>query len=279
MRWKWLTSENELLELQGNFFMLLDGVQGHLMPPFKQKERWTGRIGSVSGVRVDTREIFLPLLIRGENLTDSLRLCAKYFNPISGDGRLLVTDDENNTRYLQCRYSSGLEGASNQSGPGWYKVGLTLRALQPHWKSLEEKHYLFTLGEAIVFFNSPFFPLSLSKGTISGTILTDNLGDVEAYPIITATGPLSSLEVSNHTTGKSLEFPSLSLEEGQTLTIDARPDVLSVTLGGSNAFPLMSADSSLWSLPPGSNDLRILTAGTSESSSVRLSFIEEFLTV
>lgn len=279
MKWYWITPDNNTIDLMTDPFLLMEEISGHLMPPFKRVEKWIGEVGMLTGLRADVREVFLPLLVKAESLQDALRLCAKYWNPRIGDGTLKVEDDLGNARILKCRYAGGLEGDGRNSGPGWQKIGLRLRALQPYWQDVQYQNYVFVLDSPVLFFQSSFFPLHISKGTIDGNVTVNNPGEVEAYPLITATGPLTALEIQNVTTGKTMNFPALTMTASDILTIDTRPEILGVKINGNNAFSLLSASSSLWTIQPGSNQLKIVTAGTSSNSSVTLSFAARYLTV
>jgi hypothetical protein len=279
MKWQWITPDSITVDLMADPFLLMGEVSGHLVPPFKREERWIGEVGMLTGIRADAREIFLPLLVKADDIYSALRLCARYWNPRSGDGVLRVTDDSGKARILKCRYAGGLEGNMRESGPGWQKVGLRLRALQPYWQDEQYQDYVFVLDSPVLFFQSPFFPLRISKGTIDGSVTVNNPGEVEAYPIITVTGPMSSIEVQNVTTGKTMNLPILSMTASDVLVIDTRPEILSIKLNGNNAFGLLSAGSSLWNIRPGNNQLKIVTAGTSSNSSVTISFAARYLTV
>jgi hypothetical protein len=277
-RWNWITPDGVVVPLDEDPIYLNPEISGHLMPPFKRSERWLGSIGKLTGLRVDARDVFLPLMVKANNLTDALRLMARYFNPQAGVGKLRVTTDSG-TRELICQYVGGLDGDGRDNGPGWQKVGLRLRALQPYWQADIAKNFVFTIVAPVIFFQSPFFPLRISHGTIDGTVTVSNDGDVPTYPIITASGAFMSLQVDNLDTGKTLSFPTLSMVDGDNLVIDSRPDVLSVKLNGNNAFGMLSAASSLWSIKPGENHLKIVTTGTNSNSVVTISFTEQFLTV
>lgn len=279
MKWYWITPDNNTIDLMTDPFLLMKEISGHLMPPFKRDEKWIGEIGLLTGLRADVREVFLPLLVKAESLQDALRLCARYWNPRIGDGTLKVEDDLGNARILKCRYAGGLEGDGRNSGPGWQKIGLRLRALQPYWQDEQYQDYVFALDSPVLFFQSSFFPLHISKSTIDGNVTVNNPGEVEAYPLITARGPLTALEIQNVTTGKTMNFPVLTMTASDILTIDTRPEILSVKINGNNAFASMSASSSLWTIQPGSNQLKIVTAGTSSNSLVTLSFAARYLTV
>lgn len=278
LHWEWHTPDGYTLDLQSDQFMLVRGISGHLMPPFKRDEKFLGELGILSGLRADAREIFLPLLVRSDDLQTALRLCGRYFNPRQGDGFLRV-DDGTGARLIYCRYAGGLEGNGRDGGDGWQKIGIRLRAMAPYWLAETPKNYVFTMQAPVAFFDVPFLPLRISTGTIDGTVIVQNDGDVEAYPIITASGPLTSLEVQNVTTGKTMNFPALTMAAGDVLIINTRPDTLTVTINGQNAFGLMTPGSSLWCVCPGSDQLRIVTSGTDSNSAVTISYSEQFLTV
>jgi len=276
-RWEWITPDGIVVPLDEDPIYLHPEISGYLMPPFKRSERWLGSVGTLTGLRIDARDVFLPLTVKADNLMDALRLIARYFNPQNGVGRLRVTIGST-ARELACQYVGGLDGDGRDNGPGWQRVGLRLRALQPYWQA-DVKDFVFVMDAPMTFFQYPFFPLRISRGTIDGSVIVFNSGDVPTYPIITANGKFTSLQVNNLDTGKTLTFPTLSMVDGDNLVIDTRPSVLSVRLNGNNAFGLLSAASSLWSIKPGQNHLQIITTETNSNSMVKISFTEQFLTV
>jgi hypothetical protein len=101
---------------------------------------------------------------------------------------------------------------------------------------------------------------SLTSGTATSST-TDatitNSGSVPAAPILTAVGPGSVESIVNWTSGKALYF-DLTLQDGETLTIDLTPGSVSVTssvrgnLGGS---VLSGSDLASWRLLPGANTI------------------------
>jgi len=280
-KWQWITNKKVVVDLMNEPFLLMQEVSGHVMPPFRRDERWIGQMGIITGIRADAREVFLPLLVRSNNLQEAMRLCAQYWNPLDGDGNLRVIDDSNHVRILKCRYVDGLEGDGRNSGSGWQKIGLRLRALQPYWQDEEYQDFMFVMAPPVVFFQTAFFPLHISKSSIDGSLTVNNPGEVEAYPIIIVQGPLTSLELKNLTMKpvKTMTFPILTMSASDVLVINTSPDMMSVTINGINAFSLMSASSSLWTVIPGSNQVQITTTGTSENSYLRFSFVPQYLTV
>lgn len=250
-------------------------MSGHLMPPFSRSEQFIGQIGHLTGIRADARDIILPLLVRANDIDTAMRMTTAIFNPLAGDGYLRAIDDSGQARRLICRYAGGFEGGEHEAG-GWYRLVIRLRALSPFWEGEQEKNFVFE-SEPPVLFLGTFLPLRISKAVIGGIVTVQNNGDVETYPKIIARGPLSSLAISNQTTSKGMSFPVLTMTAGDTLMIDTRPDRPSIVLNGINSYPLMSKTSSLWSLIPGTNVLKVEVSGTGSATNISISYHERFL--
>ncbi|MEZ0396839.1 MAG: hypothetical protein ABWK53_10480 [Anaerolineales bacterium] len=273
MKYFWITPDGAEIDLTQEPIILLEGMSGHLMPPFVRSEKWLGSSGVLLGLRVDARDIFLPLLVHSENSKEALRLCARYWNPKSGVGTLKVVDD-GNVRLLKCQYVEGLE-TSRPYGANYHKLGLTLRALSPFWSTEEPQMHYFHLDEPMMFLGDPFFPLQISRGSFGGVVIVTNFGDVETYPVFTVYGPLSYLDIENLTTGKLIRFPQISLGPGDVLSINT--ETKQVRLNDENVFSLMSRDSSLFSLIPGSNQLCVSTVGSTTESQILLTYYPHYL--
>src|SRR5690606_24189719 len=94
-----------------------------------------------------------------------------------------------------------------------------------------------------------------------------NDGDVEAWPVWTITGPATSIELENVTTGKKIELSS-TLSAGQKRIITTKPGISTVLdENGDNKWSELSDTSALWALEPGLNEL-VLTVGNSDADTV-----------
>lgn len=144
----------------------------------------------------------------------------------------------------------------------------------------------FQVGIAPFF---PFFPLDLNASTLRARVypgagipavnpVITNTGDVEAWPVWTIRGPGRDVSLSNTTTGETLNM-TVTLEEGDEVTIDTRPGYKSVDLGGANIYYSLdlASGSSLWPLATGPNDLDIRMGDVSAESSIELAYKRRFL--
>lgn len=274
--WEWVTPDNIIIPLNQAPFILDNNFSGYLMPDFKRYEKWLGEYGYLDGLKVETREVFLPLIIKAENLLDAMRNLAKYFNPRLGDGKLRVTYQDGSARELICRYADGMTGNNQNGGVGWQRAGIKLRAVQPYWRDTTEQSYLFTIGTPLNFF--PMLPLHISNGGINGEVTVINAGEVETWIKVTVNGPAESVILTNQTNGKTMTFPSLNMTEGDVLSINTAPGEKYIRLNGENAFNLLSRDSQLWALEPGNNHLVVQIGNGSAESKVYISFFQQYLT-
>lgn len=140
----------------------------------------------------------------------------------------------------------------------------------PWWQDVGDITADFRTGAPATFF--PFFPLRLSSSEVFADAQVVNDGDVEAWPVWVITGPGSGVVLRNLTTGTMLSV-AVNLAAGESLTVDTRPGHKTVTANdGSNAFNLVGATSSLWSLLVGTNSIRIELGAATSSSVVSLRY-------
>jgi hypothetical protein len=110
---------------------------------------------------------------------------------------------------------------------------------------------------------------------VDTTILND--GDVEVWPVIQIAGPGSAITLRNLTTGKFMQFTSLALTAGEAVTIDTR-DKTVLKSDNTSVYSDLSATSSMWSLPVGTNAIRLeMGNAIAGSSSMQISYRRKFL--
>jgi hypothetical protein len=226
-------------------------------------------------VKVGAREFDLSILIDGTSEADvrnKTRNLLRIFNPLNGDGKIRIVSADGSQREINCRYSSGLQISEKEGS----KIGniqtvvLVFRAFDPFWYDTATQVQKFITGQPATFF--PFFPLRLSSSTVFADISINNDGDVETWPEWIITGPGSGIIIRNLTTGEVSNL-NTTLQIGETITIDTRPGKKTVKKNdGTNLFAMLSDDSSLWSLQPGTNNIRIEVSNATVDSSVQLSY-------
>lgn len=258
-------------------------ISGRFAPPVRFEEEGIPEQDGLRlrATRYGAREFMLPVWVKASTeseLRTSLRSLVKSMNPKRGDGKIRVTSPLGDQREIVCRVSDGLgviERLGDTSTDIAQQLALTFRAWNPYWQAVSDTSDTYVLGDPAPFF--PIFPLRLSSSTVFADASPDNIGDVEAWPVWTIAGPGSSIVLRNLTTGYSMTL-STALGSGETLTIDSRPGVKTVTKGdGTNLFTDLSSASCLWPLDEGVNSVRVEMSAATAASSVTLAFRPNFL--
>lgn len=258
-------------------------TSGRFMPPPAWEEDGVpGQPGlRLRAVRHRDREFALPLWIDAASeaaLRTAIRDLVAKMDPTRGDGKIRVTSPVGDQREITCRVSAGLDLAErlgSTSGPTVQRAVVVFRAHDPYWTDTSDIIDTYTTGQVATFF--PFFPLRLTSSEIFAAATVNNSGDVETWPRWQITGPGSAFALRNLTTGKLLQLTE-GLGGGETATIDTRPGAKTVVKNdGTNLFPGLSADTSLWPLARGSNSLQIEMPGATSASEVRLTWRRRYL--
>ena len=113
----------------------------------------------------------------------------------------------------------------------------------------------------------------------AGDDIVTNSGTAITYPIITVTGPGLLRQIVNTTTGKGLYFNNLTLLSGEVITMDLRPDRISMTstFRGSVLGYVLPGSSYNFPLMPGSNRIATFIDGTTDSNTtVTMQWVENY---
>jgi hypothetical protein len=224
------------------------------------------------------------------------RKLSDALNPKNGYCVLTFIEQDGVARRIKCYYVSGMEGneAVGASGFTWVAYGIQLTAVDPWFYGDTEEVADWSFGASQPFLGNPFFPIKLGAGTpASGQLLVNNPGDIEAWPVWTITGPLKSFKFTGPTPppvgGQQQDPPSWGipaqpggadcLANGRTLTVDTRPGIKTITDDqGTNYFPLMSPNLSLWSVPAGTSTVQADLVAGSGTPSVKVEIFPRYAT-
>ena len=107
-----------------------------------------------------------------------------------------------------------------------------------------------------------------------------NQGDADAWPIIRITGPAANVSVIHVASGRTLALPTLNLDAGRWVEIDTRPGRRTVTWdNGGNASTYLSPSSriDLFSLPPGTSEMRWTAFDSTNTARLRLTWRDAYI--
>ena len=94
--------------------------------------------------------------------------------------------------------------------------------------------------------------MSGTVGTVATSVSVAYLGDLDEYPVLSLTGPVTSPVITNTATGETLDFGTITIGAGTTYVIDTRYGQKSVLFGTVDRKYQLSTDSDLdtWHLAP-----------------------------
>jgi len=232
--------------------------------------------GRFRHARHDERLLTLPVVVPGAATgRDETRRWARALDPLKGEGTLTVIQGEHAGRQLVCVYETGLEEWEEE---GYESLGLTtlaFRAADPYWQDGSESSVVATLNDtAFTWF--PFLPLVLGASDVFASITIDNVGDVDAWPVITVIGPGTEFTATNLTTGLSWQFTG-TIGSGSELVVDTRPGHKTVRLNGANEFDRLTETSALWPLVPGPNRISLAFATVTAATTATFAWRQRWL--
>lgn len=283
-RISWIDSDGNEYPLTSDYnFKVLSGLVGRFMPTIAfTEDEIPFQAGSLlRNVKVKARDIDIPLLIKADSeiaLRQKIRDCLRMFDPQRGDGRIRVSTVDGSQREIYCRYSGGMEGKEDRNFKGlvWMNLILVFHAFDPYWYDSSTIIQNFTLNDSPGSF-FPILPLQLASSTVFADTTISNTGDVEAWPEWIVEGPCDSIVLNNLTTGDVTSL-AVSLDIGETITIDTRPFQKTITKNdGTNLFYTMSDDSSLWSFQTGDNSIQLELSNATADSQIQLSYRNRYL--
>jgi hypothetical protein len=185
-------------------------------------------------------------------------------------------------RRIRVRYEKGGEEAFEIDPVfyGWAKYGLYLTAEQPYWEGVGFDPVEWGAAEPVYFFgggtSGPTLgpPFGIAKPTTSGRTSMSNPGDVEAWPVWTIRGPMTSCELGIE--GQTVIVP-FALASGDVLVIDTRPTAQTAILNGTVDKTPQLGSFGFAQVEPGDDvELTVLTTGTGGSVRVELTPLYEW---
>ena len=269
---EWRSAQGEVIR-----FVTEVGAKGRIMPPVTIR---TVRVPQAQGARYrgarhDEALVAIPVVLPGPTEgRDELRRWARALDPLKGQGTLTVVQGDHAGRQLVCAYAAGLESFSEDYAL-LGKATLGFHAADPYWQDATEQSLTATIdSSAFTWF--PFPPLVLGASDVFASATITNAGDVDAWPIVTVTGPGTDLTLTNLTTGLEWHLTG-DVAAGSTLVVDTRPGHKSARLDGANVFGRLTDDSTLWPLVPGPNRVSIGFADATAATSVAFAWRNRWL--
>lgn len=244
-----------------------EGLHDPIITKYSSKSRVIPGIRR-RGWRAEERPVFWPVLVYShENAAEWKARYRAFFASIHpeipGTWRI-GHDGEYRELSLTGVYPKGHSFNHDPLVLGWEMFGVALEADQPYWRGEP-----LELGPWRQPLTGPFFALGgspdffISSSTEIGRATVENPGDVEAWLVWKAVGPLSEIEIG---IGDAVAEIPFALDPGEELVIDTDPRNQSGTRNGVDVTKQLGL-LPYAAVPPGSDvEVHVEAAGAGEIS-------------
>jgi hypothetical protein len=232
----WDGSEWDLSDHESGVFLAGTGVEGLGTP---DHQAWTGQSPATHGQYyrghvVEPRKVFLPIYVYSDKGTDEwLERDRAFWRTLQPGkhGTWSVTTPTGGKRSLSCRFVDD----GNQSFTrdpmirGWASYGVSMIADNPFWTGEPARRTWAQSEGGDAFDAGPDAVLKISSASQLAAAKLTNEGDLEAWPVWTIKGPLTSVTVG--VDGATVQW-DVTLAADDILVIDTDPTVQSAWLNG-----------------------------------------------
>jgi phage-related protein len=225
--------------------------------------------------RRGARVIVLPITILGDDrqiVEDKLRRLVRLLQDDTTTPRLVAQYPSSEKLYTSFHYSSGADPVygSDTDGRTYCKWTLNLLCESPYWTS--DKAVSYSIGPANA--GHGLLPLlsrlQLSSSQTIGTVLVENPGDVDAFPIWTIRGPGDANFTATRNDGAQFVFEA-PLTAEDVITIDTMKKTVT-DQNGNNRYADLGSSPKLFALPKGDSQVGVVMTGTESTTLISMYF-------
>ncbi len=245
------------------------------------------------GYRLQPRRIALAIEARGGDRAAWLARREELMRILRASDHALSLRLSRGTtwrRQIDCYLSGEMAmAADNLLAPLWQRVAVELVAPDPTWYDPAGVSVPFSLGGGGLLAIPLAVPMQVGASSIDQSIVVQYAGTWDAYPIITAVGPITNLLIQNNTLGDKLDFSGVTIAAGDSYVIDCRYGYKTVTRTSDSATRIqdLTADSNLATfrigahpdVPSGTNSIRVAASGLTAASAIYIQYHTRYVGV
>ena len=232
--------------------------------------------------RLDPRIMQLPIVAITTSIDDYYTARGRLlsvFSPSNVVGTLTVTTSTW-SRSIDVKVLGGMAFDTDPQVGYTLRAVIQLRADDPTWYDANPLTINGSSGIAGTPTAYPvIYPRTYGTANINATTTYSYDGTWLSYPVITATGPITGLVITNNTTGQVITTTG-SIAAGRTYTYDLRYGRKTVYDDlGNNQIATVASSSNLatWAIVTGTNSISITASSSSSPAAVIITYYTRFV--
>ena len=232
--------------------------------------------------RLDPRIMQLPIVAITTSIDDYYTARGRLlsvFSPSNVMGTLTVTTSTW-SRSIDVKVLGGMAFDTDPQVGYTLRAVIQLRADDPTWYDANPLTINGSSGIAGTPTAYPvIYPRTYGTANINATTTYSYDGTWLSYPVITATGPITGLVITNNTTGQVITTTG-SIAAGRTYTYDLRYGKKTVYDDlGNNQIATVASSSNLatWAIVTGTNSISITASSSSSPAAVIITYYTRFV--
>ena len=232
--------------------------------------------------RLDPRIMQLPVVAITTSIDDYYTARGRLlsvFSPSNVVGTLTVTTSTW-SRSIDVKVLGGMAFDTDPQVGYTLRAVIQLRADDPTWYDANPLTINGSSGIAGTPTAYPvIYPRTYGTANINATTTYSYDGTWLSYPVITATGPITGLVITNNTTGQVITTTG-SIAAGRTYTYDLRYGKKTVYDDlGNNQIATVASSSNLatWAIVTGTNSISITASSSSSPAAVIITYYTRFV--
>lgn len=272
-------SNGDVIEFSDNGpFILTTGVLGFGIPPVQVRIDPSAADGGIHRfTRRGVRDLDLPIVIIDtdrDTVEQELRRLANLLNDTAGPTIIRATYSTGEVWELSGHYVGGADAVrGEEENLIFARWVVQLQCPNPYWiRQASESVSVGTggAGRGLIGTGRTLSKLQVSSSQAIGTVILENPGDVDAYPVWQFEGPMDSVTITNSDGTKTFTYDAPILL-GSTVTVDTFTGLVTDQTGA-NQYANLGPSPKFFTIPAGESDAEILAIGTDANSLISLFF-------
>lgn len=292
MNYEWVYGTNTYPLNDSNPFQVvsIDGIDLAKVEPITERGPLQDGVTD-KDMRLSPRVIQLVLQANttASNTHESNReLFNRIFTPSAILGKLQLTYDNGNVYQINARPLGDAGLGRNAQNELQLKAGLAFECPDPLWFNPNG----YTIGFGIsggggIFAVPTPVPTPLGSANLNQTVTINYIGTYKEFPMITVTGPITNLIITNLATNKKIDFTGTTIAAAHYYTIDLRYGRKfiykdGVTTDIRTGETTTDSNLSTWALeadpiaPAGENAIRVQGSTITSATQINLAYLDRF---